>query len=229
MTGISAGDTLHATQPLLHAGAALDSAPGARAARGARAAMVMVHGRGGSAADILGLADAFGDVANDWAFVAPQAANHTWYPERFMAPMERNEPWLSSALETVGRAIAHVTSSGIASDRVVLLGFSQGACLVTEWAARNARRFGGIATLSGGLIGPDGTPRDYAGAFADTPAFVGCSDRDPHIPLPRVRETAAVLERMGARVDLRVYPNAPHGIFEDEIRAVAAMMERVTV
>ena len=225
MTGVSTPGALHASQPLLHAGAALDGA------RPARAAMVMVHGRGSSAGDIVGLAEAFGDAgatSGDWAFVAPQAANGTWYPERFMAPIARNEPWLSSALESVGRAVAHVEGAGIAPDRIVLLGFSQGACLVTEWAARHARRFGGIATLSGGLIGPDGTPRDYAGAFAGTPALLGCSDRDPHIPLARVRETAAVLERMGARVDTRIYENAPHGVFEDEIRAIVTMMEGVT-
>ena len=221
MTGMRAVPALHAGQPLRHAGAPLEGP------RPARAAMVMVHGRGGSADDILGLAEAFGDAASGWAFVAPQAANGTWYPERFMAPMERNEPWLSSALEAVGRAVAHVQGAGIASDRIVLLGFSQGACLMSEWAARHARRYGGIAALSGGLIGPDGTPRDYAGSLAGTPALLGCSDRDPHIPEPRVRETATVLERLGATVDLRIYPNAPHGIFEDEIGAVAAMMEAV--
>ena len=222
MTGIptshAAVPALHAGQPLLHAGAPIQQA---------RAAMVLVHGRGGSADDILGLTELFAKAAAGWAFVAPQAANGTWYPERFMAPTARNEPWLSSALETVGRTVAQVEGAGVASDRIVLLGFSQGACLTTEWAARNARRFGGIVALSGGLIGPEGTPRDYAGSLAGTPAFLGCSDRDPHIPEPRVRETATVLERMGAAVDLRIYPNAPHGIFEDEIKAVAAMMETV--
>ena len=222
MTGVSTSGALHASQPLLHAGAALDGA------RPARAAMVMVHGRGGSADDILGLAEAFGETSREWAFVAPQATNGTWYPDRFIAPLARNEPWLTSALESVGRAVAHVEAAGVPADRIVLLGFSQGACLVTEWAARHARRFGGIATLSGGLIGPDGTPRDYAGAFDGTPALLGCSDRDPHIPLARVRETAEVLERMGARVDTRIYENAPHGIFEDEIRAIVTMMDTVT-
>jgi predicted esterase len=222
MTSVSTSVALHASQPLLHAGAALDGA------RPPRAAMVMVHGRGGSADDILGLAEAFGASARDWAFVAPQAANGTWYPERFIAPIARNEPWLSSALESVGRAVAHVEAAGVASDRIVLLGFSQGACLVTEWAARHARRFAGIVTLSGGLIGPDGTPRDYAGAFDGTPALLGCSDRDPHIPLARVHETAEVLERMGAQVDTRIYPGAPHGIFEDEIGAIVTMMASIT-
>ena len=223
MTSFPTVPALHAGQPLRRAGAPLERA---------KAAMVMIHGRGGSADDILGLAELFGDAAEGWAFVAPQAANHTWYPERFMAPMERNEPWLSSALETVARTVAHVEDAGVSSDRIVLLGFSQGACLGSEWVARNARRFGGIVALSGGLIGPEGTPRDYGGsltrAFAGTPAFLGCSDRDPHIPEARVRETATVLERLGATVELRIYPNAPHGIFEDEIRAVAAMMGNFT-
>lgn len=222
MTGVPTMHTLHAGQPLRHAGAPLDGP------RPARAAMVMVHGRGGSADDILGLTELFAGASEGWAFVAPQAANFTWYPERFMAPMERNEPWLSSALETVGRSVAQVESAGVPSDRIVLLGFSQGACLTSEWVARNARRFGGVAALSGGLIGPEGTPRDYAGSLAGTPALLGCSDRDPHIPEPRVRETATVLERLGAQVDLRIYPNAPHGIFEDEITAVIGMMNDVT-
>jgi predicted esterase len=223
MTGLPishpAVPALHASEPLHQAGAPLPSA---------KAAMVMVHGRGGSADDILGLAEMFGDAASGWAFVAPQAANNTWYPERFMAPMARNEPWLSSALDTVGRAVAHVEQAGVASERIVLLGFSQGACLMSEWAARHARRFGGIAALSGGLIGPDGTSREYAGSLEGTPALLGCSDRDPHIPEPRVRETATVLEGLGAQVDVRIYPGAPHGIFQDEIEAVIAMMEAVT-
>ena len=212
-------ETLHAGQPLRHAGVSLPDA---------RAAMVLVHGRGGSADDILLLKDLLTGAADGWAFVAPQAANDTWYPERFMAPTARNEPWLSSALATVGRTVAHVEAAGVAAERIVLLGFSQGACLMSEWSARHARRYGGIAALSGGLIGPDGTPRDYAGTLDATPVLLGCSDRDPHIPIVRVRETATVLEGLGARVDLRVYPNAPHGIFEDELEAVAQMMARVT-
>jgi predicted esterase len=221
MTGID-GMALHEGQPLLQAGAPLGGTAGA-----ARAAMVMVHGRGGSADDILSLAQAFGAAADGWAFVAPQAANGTWYPERFMAPMARNEPWLSSALATVGRTVAHVEAAGIPAERIVLLGFSQGACLMSEWSARHARRYGGIAALSGGLIGPDGTPRDYAGTLDATPVLLGCSDRDPHIPITRVRETATVLEGLGAQVDLRIYPNAPHTVVQDEVDAVIAMMTRI--
>lgn len=210
---------LHEAQPLLQAGAPLPEA---------RAAMVMVHGRGGSAEDILSLVQSFGAATERWAFVAPQAANHTWYPERFMAPMARNEPWLSSALDTVGRAVAHLEAGGIPAERIVLLGFSQGACLMSEWSARHARRYGGIAALSGGLIGPDGTPRDYAGTLAATPVLLGCSDRDPHIPIARVRETAVVLEGLGARVDLRIYPDAPHTVVQDEVDAVIAMMAGIS-
>lgn len=208
---------LHQGQPRLTAGAPLDRA---------RAAMVMVHGRGGSAEDILGLRQALGDVSG-WHFVAPQAANATWYPERFMAPMARNEPWLSSALEAVGDTVASLEAAGIASDRIVLLGFSQGACLMTEWAARHARRFGGIAALAGGLIGPDGTPRDYAGSLDGTPVFLGCGDVDAHIPVARVRETAEVMTRLGGTVDARVYPGVPHGIIQDEVDAVRALMDRL--
>ena len=222
MSGMPTVPALHAGEPLRHAGAPLATA---------KAAMVMIHGRGGSAEDILSLSEVFGNASVGWAFVAPQAANHTWYPERFMAPTERNEPWLSSALETVGRTVAHVEGAGIARHRIVLLGFSQGACLTSEWVARDAhhaKRWGGIAVLSGGLIGPDGTSRDYAGTLDGTPVLMGCSDRDPHIPLARVRETATVLEqRLGAAVDLRVYPNGPHGVVEDEIAALVKMMEAV--
>ena len=218
MTGMPTVPALHAGQPLRHVGAPLATA---------RAAMVMVHGRGGSAEDILSLSEVFGAASSGWAFVAPQAANSTWYPERFMAPTERNEPWLSSALETLGRTVAQVEAAGIPSGRIVLLGFSQGACLASEWVARHAKRWGGVAVLSGGLIGPDGSPRDYAGTLAETPVLMGCSDRDPHIPLPRVRETATVFERLGAAVDLRVYPGGPHGVVEDEISAITRMMDSI--
>ena len=217
MSATQAGRALHEGQPLLTAGAPVASA---------RAAMVMVHGRGASAEDILGLRQAFGDVAG-WHFVAPQAANGTWYPERFMAPLARNEPWLSSALDAVGRAVASLEAAGVPSDRIVLLGFSQGACLASEWTARHARRFGGLALLAGGLIGPDGTPRDYAGSLDGTPVFLGCGDVDAHIPVSRVRETAEVMERLGGTVDARIYPGIPHGIVQDEVDAVRALMASV--
>jgi predicted esterase len=205
---------LHQTQPILAAGAPLSEA---------RGAVLMVHGRGASARDILTLATEL--ALDDLAYLAPQAAGSTWYPYPFMQPIESNEPFLSSALARVAEALAHIAAAGIPPERTGLLGFSQGACLTTEFVARNARRYGGVAGLSGGLIGPEGTPRDYAGSLDGTPVFLGCSDMDPHIPKARVSETADVLRRLGAQVDLRLYPNMGHMVNEDELGAVRAMFE----
>jgi predicted esterase len=207
----------HQGQPLEQRGAPLSQA---------RAAMVMVHGRGASAQSILEIADAL--RVTDVAFLAPQAAGGTWYPNRFLAPIPTNEPGISSGIRAVGDAVSVATAAGIPPERVLLLGFSQGACLCLEFAARHARRYGGIAGLSGGLIGPDGTPRDYAGSFDGTPVFLGCSDVDTHIPAGRVLETAAVLRRMGAEVDLRLYPGMDHTVSLDELKAVRDMVERTT-
>src|SRR5690606_29743553 len=152
----------------------------------ARAVMVMLHGRGASAEGMLALAD--GLAQPEVAYLAPQAAGHSWYPYPFTAPLERNEPWLSSALRTVDAVLGSVGEKGFAADRVVLLGFSQGACLALEYAARHARRYAGVIGLSGGRIGPDGAARDYPGSLAGTPVLLGCSDDDPHIPPARYRE-----------------------------------------
>ena len=203
----------HAAQPVLRRGPV--------AAR-ARIGVILVHGRGDSASGILGLADEF-DVP-DVAWLAPQAAGHTWYPYPFLAPMPQNEPGLSSGLRVIGGLLDTLAAEAISPDRVVLMGFSQGACLVQEFAARHARRYRGIVGLSGGLIGPPGTPRDYAGSFAATPVFLGCSDIDPHIPVERVHESAAVFTRMGAAVDERIYPRMGHTVNADEIQAVAALL-----
>jgi predicted esterase len=188
----------------------------------AKAALVMIHGRGDSAAGILSLADAL-DVAG-YALLAPEASGYEWYPYSFLAPLEQNEPWLSSALAKVGSALALLAKAGIPAERTALLGFSQGACLALEYAARNARRYGAIIGLSGGLIGPDGTPRDYSGLLSGTPVFLGCSDIDPHIPAARVRETATVLEGMGADVTMRLYPGLGHTVNQDEVDAVNRML-----
>jgi len=205
--------TIHRGQPILAAGRPLAEAD---------AAMVLVHGRGGSPEDLLGLA---ADLNRpELAYVAPQAAGHTWYPNRFMAPFEQNEPHLSSALELLGDLVAHLEQGGIPAERIVLLGFSQGACLSLEFAARNARRYGGVVALSGGLIGPPGTPRDYAGNLDGTPVFLGCSDRDPHIPKERVDESAAVFEKMGAAVTERIYPGMGHTVNEDEMDFVRRLL-----
>jgi phospholipase/carboxylesterase len=184
--------------------------------------MLMVHGRGATAENILELAQYF--PLPNTAYVAPQATNSTWYPFSFLSPFEQNEPYLSSALNVLETLVADVLSR-IPSTHLYLLGFSQGACLAVEFAARNARAYGGIFAFSGGVIGPEGTPRDYAGTFGATPVFLGCSDRDPHIPKDRVVETAALFERMGATVEMRLYPNMPHTIVDDEIKAVQAMID----
>jgi predicted esterase len=141
--------------------------------------------------------------------------------------MESNEPGLSSGLARLGEALAEIEAAGIPPERTILLGFSQGACLSLEFAARNARRYGAVVGLSGGLIGPPGTPRDYDGSLAGTPVFLGCSDRDPHIPRERVDETAEVLRGMGAEVTERIYPAMGHTVNEDEMEAVRGLVARV--
>ena len=172
----------HRGQPVLTAGAPLDRAKGA---------ILMVHGRGATAEDILSLALELRHT--DFAYLAPQAAGNAWYPYRFMESIERNEPWLSSALAKLASILSQISAAGIAPEQTLILGFSQGACLSLEFGARHARRYGGLVGLSGGLIGPDDTPRDYPGSLSGTPVFLGCSDVDPHIPKQRVDETAAVL------------------------------------
>jgi len=182
----------------------------------ARAAMILVHGRGASAADIMTLGAEL--MHPGVAYFAPQAAGNAWYPNPFTSPIESNEPYLSSALEVVGSLLATIEKS-VPADRVILLGFSQGACLTLEFAARHARRYGGVVGLSGGLIGPDGAPRDYPGSFDGMPAFMGCSDVDPHIRKDRVIEAAEVYRRMGAKVTAKLYPGMGHTVNEDEIKA----------
>lgn len=206
-------DDPHAGQPVLQRGPSI---------RDARLVAILVHGRGSSADDLLGLAREFGTT--DVCYLAPEAANHTWYPYPFIAPIERNEPYLSSALRLVDHVVEHAGGEGVAPDRVVLLGFSQGACLALEYAARHARRYAGVVGLSGGVIGPPGTPRDYEGSFDGTPVFLGCSDIDAHIPLERVHESADVFRRMNAAVDERIYPRMGHTVNGDEIAAVTAML-----
>ena len=191
----------------------------------AAAAMVLLHGRGGTAQDILTLADAIG--RSDFAYLAPQAFGDTWYPYGFMQPIGRNEPWLSSALSFVDRVVRSVSDAGLATDRLMLVGFSQGACLTLEYVARHPRRYGGVAALTGGLIGPDGTPRDYAGSLEGTPVFIGSADPDPHIPVQRVHESAAVLESMGGLVTTRIYPGMGHTVSDDELVEVRRLMDAV--
>ena len=206
----------HQGQPVRTAGVPLDQAV---------AAMVMVHGRGATAESILTLVPALG--VSGFAFLAPQAAGNTWYPNSFLAPIPSNEPGITSGINAIADIIAAISDAGIPLSRTMLLGFSQGACLSLEYAARHASRYGGIAGLSGGLIGPDGTLRNYPGSFDGTPAFLGCSDIDGHVPALRVTESASVLRHMEANVTMKLYPGMGHLVNEDEIAAVNAMMEEV--
>jgi predicted esterase len=192
----------------------------------ASAALVLVHGRGGSAEGILSLAGELNRPG--FAFLAPQAAGNTWYPHSFLAPMERNEPYLSSALDALADLLERLAGAGIPTERTILLGFSQGACLALEFAARNAQRYGGLAGLSGGLIGPEGISRDYTGSLEGTPVFLGCSDVDPHIPRERVAESGRVLERLGGKVVVRLYPGLGHTVNQDELDRVRSMMAALT-
>jgi predicted esterase len=187
----------------------------------AAAAAVLVHGRGATADDILGIASMVDP--GGMGFFAPQAAGNTWYPYRFLEPTERNEPWLTSALGLLGELFGHIAAAGIPPQRTALLGFSQGGCLALEYAARNARRYGALVGLSGGLIGADGEPRDDRGSLDGTPVLLGCSDVDPHIPKYRFDETAEVLRGLGGELDARIYPGMGHTINQDELDAVAAL------
>lgn len=189
----------------------------------ARSAVIMMHGRGATAESILSLAAEF--RVPGVAYLAPQAVGYTWYPLSFLAPTSQNEPYLSSALATIGRTVARAEAAGIPPRRIFLLGFSQGACLASEWVARNPRRYGGLFALSGGLIGDDSTPRDYPGSLDGMPAFLGCSDVDAHIPAPRVEETGRILAGMGAAVDVRLYPGMGHTVNGEEIAVVAGTLE----
>lgn len=188
-------------------------------------AMILVHGRGGSPEDVLALAREIGSPA--FSCWAPRAASQSWYPLGFMAPISRNEPWLTSALDFLGRVSASVEEAGHPPERTVLLGFSQGACLALEYAHRNPRRYGAVIGFSGGLIGPAGTVWEKRGDLAQTPVFLGCSDRDPHIPLARVLETEEELGRVGAVVDRRVYPGMGHTVNNDELSAARDLLDRL--
>jgi len=204
----------HAGQRILHRGPSPDQA---------RLTMIVIHGRGADADDILSLAAEL--RMSDIAYLAPQAAGNTWYPYSFLSPLERNEPQLTSALNLISQLVATLGAQGVSTDRIGLMGFSQGACLSLEFAARNARRYAAVIGLSGGLIGPPGTPRTYSGSLDGTPVFLGCSDVDPHIPLERVHESAEVLKGIGGTVDERIYRGMGHTVNGDELKAVMAVLK----
>ena len=206
----------HQGLPVLTAGEPLASA---------RAAMILVHGRGAAAADILMLADELRQPG--FAYLAPEAANHAWYPNSFLAPLASNEPYLTSALAVLASLMEQANQAGIPTERIVIAGFSQGACLSLEFVARHARRYGGVIALSGGLIGPDGTPRDYPGSLAGTPVFLGCSDIDPHIPRERVLLSAEVLRTLGGQVTAKLYPRMGHTINRDELLVARSIVSAV--
>lgn len=230
----------HRDQPILLGGAPLAEATGA---------LVLLHGRGGSAQDMLTLARDLhagppsprsgegdrgrgtergeGNRGTGLAWLVPEAAGRLWYPFSLLEKVERNRPALNSALALVKRVMEKIAAANIAPERVMLLGFSQGASVALEFAARNARRYGGLIALSGALLGPEGTPRDYAGSLAGTPLFLGCGDSDPHLPKRRVDETATVFERLGAVVTKRVYPGLGHAIHQDEVASARGMLEMI--
>ena len=207
----------HAGQPVLESGAPLGHTP---------AVVIMVHGRNAGPANILDLVPRLARPA--LTYLAPAAANRTWYPFSFMAEIASNEPGLSSGLAALASLVTRVEAAGTPRARIVLLGFSQGACLTSEFAARHASRFGGIVVFTGGVIGPPGTPRAYGGRFDGTPVFFGCGDRDAHVPEPRVRESADLFARMGAAVTTRIYPGMGHLVNDDEISVAQGMLDAVT-
>jgi phospholipase/carboxylesterase len=190
----------------------------------ARAAMILLHGRGASAEDILTIASEIQQPG--WTYIAPQAAGGAWYPNPFTAPLETNEPYLSAALDMLA-SLLHRAEEHVPDQRIALLGFSQGGCLALEFAARNARRYGGVLGLSAGLIGPEGTPRDYGGNFDDTPVFLGCSDVDPYIRKERVIESGQVFEKLGAKVTVRLYPGMAHTVSGDELESVRELVASI--
>jgi len=182
----------------------------------AKKALILLHGRGADASDILSLSAHF--KVKDYALIAPQATNHTWYPFSFMVPPAQNEPWLSSALSLLKEQVADLNVAGIASENIYFAGFSQGACLTLEFVTRNATKYGGVAAFTGGLIGDKIYTENYKGDFKNTPVFIGTSDPDPHVPVERVYATSSILKSMNAVVTEKVYTNMGHTINDDEIK-----------
>jgi phospholipase/carboxylesterase len=188
---------------------------GGKKLREAKRALVLIHGRGGSAEDILTLADHL--AVKDFALLAPEAAGNTWYPHSFLAPPAQNEPWLSSAIAVLEEVVDDIVAEGITKENIFFTGFSQGACLTLEFVTRNAVKYGGVAAFTGGLIGDRIYPENYKGSFGQMPLFIGSGDPDMHVPVKRVEETVAILDSMGAKVTLQLYPGRAHTISPDEL------------
>jgi phospholipase/carboxylesterase len=207
----------HHDQPLLRLGSPLEEA---------EALMILLHGRGGSPEDMFSLGEALGGP--DFAFLAPKAANYTWYPRSFLAPLEQNEPYLSSALERVESIVELAVAAGISVDRIVVTGFSQGACLATEFVARHPRKYAGLIAFTGGLIGPPDSDLSHPGDLAGTPAFFGSGDPDSHVPWKRVEKSAGVFRRMGADVALHRYGGMSHSVSSDEVESAREYVRRLS-
>ena len=205
----------HENSQAYSAGAKLDEAT---------AALILLHGRGATAEDILSLSTFL--TQPGLAFLAPQAEDYTWYPNRFIFPVEQNEPYLSSALDLVDKIVQQVTDTGISTEKIFIGGFSQGACLASEYVIRNPKKYGGLLVFSGGYIGPLNIQRQPNGDLNGTPVFLGCSDIDPHIPLERVKETTALLRAMGAQVTEKIYPAMGHTIINDEIKLAQELISK---
>jgi predicted esterase len=206
----------HGNEPLVEEGVPLGKGP----------VMIMVHGRGASPASILELVPRLGRTG--WTYLAPTAANRTWYPYSFMADRSQNEPGLTSALEMLQGVLERVMRAGVPPARTVFLGFSQGACLTAEFALQHPRRYGGVLIMSGGIIGPPGSVGpNPQGSFKGTPAFFGCSDVDAHVPRSRVEESAAIFTKMGAVTTCRIYPGIGHIVIDDEIAFAQQVMSEV--
>jgi len=191
----------------------------------AKAAMIMVHGRGALAEGMFSLADEFAQP--DFHYVAPQAQHHTWYPYSFLEPREKNQPGISSGLQLLYDLLESIVQVGIPKEKIILLGFSQGACLTTEFSARHPQMLGGVVAFSGGLIGTTINKEDYTGSMEQTPVFIGCSDIDPHVPKERINETEAVFEKLNADVNKQIYNGMGHTIIKEEIKIVRGMMSNI--
>jgi predicted esterase len=206
-------ENIHQGQPVLEFGTPLEDA---------KLVVILLHGRGATAESMLSLADALHE--NQVSFLAPQAALNRWYPNSAFGPLDTNEPDLSSALATVDLLVNQMRDKGFSDLQIAFGGFSQGACLASEYLARNASRYAGLFVFSGALIGPPGTPRNYEGSFEGMPVFIGGSDVDPWVALDFLKGTASVFEKMGAGVDFRTYPGMGHSVNQDEVEAVRAML-----